>query len=330
MFVKPFKTPKHILKAEAIARRIPPAHPDKEKIKTKARNLRTGYFGEKSLEFQLGFLPEQEYFFFHYLRIPDKHGYFQMDILLLSVRFFLIIEVKNIYDNMNFDGMGQAFRSKNDEGIEVFTNPVDQVNLQHRRFLDWLRKYDFPPIPIEKIVVYSRDDTFLKNITNNKTINEIVMHKEKVLPKIEEYSEMYQTPCFSEGQLIELSYQLLEEHVPEEFNGPTKFNVARNDLIRGVFCLECSAVPMVWKAGKWCCLDCGCVSRTAHRPALVDHALLLGEWINNRQAQDFLIVGSNYVVKRLLQKENFDQSGVTSGRRYKINVEKLLNPEVHI
>ncbi|MBP1949728.1 nuclease-related domain-containing protein [Virgibacillus litoralis] len=328
MFVKPFEVPKHILQAEALDTRTPVNHIQKETINKKARNLRTGYNGEKSMEFFLSFLPEHEFIIFHYLRIPDKQGHFQIDILLLSLKFFLIIEVKNIYDNMHFDGMGQAYRNNNDE-IEVFTNPVDQVNLQHRRFLDYLRKYDLPSIPIEKIVVYSRDDTFLKNITNNKTINEIVMHKEKVLPRIEEFSEMYQTTSFSEDQLMGITFKLLEEHEPEEYNGMKKFDVTPKEFVKGVFCPECGKVPMLWRGGKWRCTDCGCTSRNAHRSVLADFALLVGDYINNRQAREFLQVWSEYSVKRLLQQEHFDQIGEKSGRKYRLDVEKLLNPEVH-
>ncbi|MGP4108579.1 NERD domain-containing protein [Virgibacillus sp. L01] len=288
-----------------------------------AKNLRSGYRGEQSLDFLLSFLPEQEFLIFHYIRIPDKQGHFQIDILLLSLKFFLIIEVKNIYDNMHFDGMGQAIRYKNNE-IEVFTNPLDQVNLQHRRLLEWLRKHDFPPIPIEKIVVYSQDDTFLKNIINDPIISEIVMHKEKVLPKIEKLTDTHTTYCFDEDQLIELSYRLLEEHESEKFEGMKRNNISAEDLLKGVFCSDCGTVPMKSKAGKWRCISCGAVSRTAHRQELADYALLIKEYINNREAREFLQIGSGSITRKLLQKEDFEKVGKGSGMRYKINVERLI------
>ncbi|WP_390621664.1 nuclease-related domain-containing protein [Oceanobacillus massiliensis] len=43
-----------------------------------------GYHGERSLLYHLNFV-EQDYHFFHDLRLPWKNGYhFQIDILLLS------------------------------------------------------------------------------------------------------------------------------------------------------------------------------------------------------------------------------------------------------
>ncbi len=150
------------------------------------------------------------------------------------------------------------------------------------------------------------------------------MHRDKALPKMEAFMKKYQTPLFSEHELMELSYRLLEEHVPEEDGGMETWNMDYDDLVKGVFCSECGEVPMRWKGGKWRCLACGCTSTTAHRPALADYALLVGEYINNRQAREFLQVDSIHTAKRLIQQENFDQFGNTSGRKYKIDVNKLL------
>ncbi|SFE04472.1 hypothetical protein SAMN05216238_107182 [Lentibacillus persicus] len=104
-----------------------------------------------------------------------------------------------------------------------------------------------------------------------------------------------------------------------------QFNVNDNELIKGVLCPDCGVGPMQWKSGKWWCDLCDCTSKTAHRGALMDYALLVGEHINNRKARDFLQLESIHTAKRLLQKEHFQEFGKTSGRRYKIDVDKLLN-----
>ncbi|HLR60915.1 MAG TPA: hypothetical protein VK097_00560 [Lentibacillus sp.] len=66
---------------------------------------------------------------------------------------------------------------------------MEQINLQHRRFLSWLRKDDFLSVPIEKIAVYSRDDTYLRNLTNDKIISDIVMYRDRVLSKSEQMDD---------------------------------------------------------------------------------------------------------------------------------------------
>ncbi|WP_010529981.1 nuclease-related domain-containing protein [Lentibacillus jeotgali] len=324
MYVKPLALPLHIQEAMALDRRVANTHLQKHAISKAAANLFSGYKGEESLIYHLNFLPEDDFLIFHYLRIPDGKGRFQLDFLLLSIYFFLIIEVKNIYDNVTFDEMGQVYR-ESAEKVEVFGNPVDQVNLQHRRLLSWLREMNLPAVPIEKIVVFSRDSTYLRNLTNNKIISDIVMHRHKILPKIDSFINRYRLARISEDQLMELSYRLLEEHNPEVYSGMEKFGMTTHDLIIGVICPGCRNVPMHWKSGKWLCLSCGLKSKTAHRPALADHSLLIGKSINNREAREFLKLNSNSITRKILQSEELDKIGVGSGMRYRLDIGKLLD-----
>ena len=329
MILKPLEVPELLLKTEALNYRLIPIHPLKLKISAKARNLRAGYNGELSLEFPLSFLPYDKFLIFHALRIHDANGIFQIDILLLSANFILIIEVKNIWDHVIFDDMGQAVRVENDK-TKAFTNPIDQVNLQHLRFLRWLRQFNFPSIPIEKIVVYSNPNTVLKNHTNDKVITEVVMHKEKILQKIDELTRMYHTPCFSEEHLMNLAFQLLTAHVSEEVDILNKYNVSSDELIKGVFCQECNIAPMRWIRGKWNCSSCKTSSKTSHQWALVDYGLLKSAYINNRSARDFLQVDSEKVARNLLQKENFERLGTTSGVKYKMDIDNLVEKSNYV
>src|SRR5690625_2930372 len=133
MIVKPRDIPTHILQTEALYRRIPSHHKNKAIIKKQARNLRTGFVGEESLDYIIRFLPEDTFQILHNLRLKDENGYFQMDTLIVSAHFVLIVEVKNIYGTITFDGMKQAIRTKDDGTDEGFDHPIVQVNLQQQR-----------------------------------------------------------------------------------------------------------------------------------------------------------------------------------------------------
>lgn len=322
MIIKPLEVSGLILQTEALNRRLPISHTKKEIVKRDARNLRSGYKGELSLDFPLSFLSHQKYLIFHNLRIPDPNGYFQIDILILSTNFIVIVEVKNIFGEVLFDGMGQVIR-KTEEIEEGFANPIDQVNLQHFRLLQWLRQFDFPPIPLEKVVVYSNPNTVLKNVTNDKIVAETVIHKEKLRTKIEEFSNMHITACFNEKQLKELTFQLISSNTPAKANVMEKYQIDKGELVKGVICPDCSHIPMLYKSGKWLCNYCDGLSRVAHRYTLIDYNLLINNYINNREARDFLLLESDSITRKLLQKEKLDQFGTTSGRRYKLSLEKL-------
>lgn len=318
MIIKPLVVPDLLLQTEALNRRIVISHAKKEIIKRNARNLRAGYNGELSLDFPLSFLSHQKYLIFHNLRIPDPNGFFQIDTLILSAKFIVIVEVKNIFGEALFDNLGQVIR-KIEEVEEGFANPIDQVNLQHFRLLTWLRQFDFPPIPLEKIVVYSNPSTILKNVTNDKLITESVIHKEKIQTKIDEFSEMHNSACFNEKQLTELTFQLLTADTPVKADVIKKYQIEKGKLIKGVICPSCYSVPMRYKSGKWLCNNCDKVSRFAFRDALIDYSLLINSYINNREARDFLCLNSDSITRKILQKEKLEQIGSTSGRRYKLN-----------
>src|SRR5699024_1454659 len=108
MFIKKIEQPLEISQMQALERRLSSHHLNKELIISQTKNLKTGYEGEQSLEYLLKFLPTEEYYILHNLRIPDPNGYFQIDFLILSLNFGLIVEVKNIYGTVTFDKFGQA------------------------------------------------------------------------------------------------------------------------------------------------------------------------------------------------------------------------------
>lgn len=323
MIIKPLKPTLELLQTEALNRRLSLHHPEKEKVMIQARNLRAGYNGENAIQYPLNFLPQEKYLIFFTLRLDDSQGNFQIDTLLLSTSFILIIEVKNIRGNMFFDDLGQAYRTVG-ESSQGFINPVDQVKLQHLRLQRWLKQFDFPKLPIEKIAVFASPDTVLKNLTNSKELPKIVMHKEKIFEKVEELSRKYPRESLTEDQLTDLAFQILINHEEKPSDAMNKYNIKEENLVKGVICPICFAVPMRRKAGKWLCVACGSVDRDAHRTAFADYALLINKYINNREAKKFLHLESSNITKHLIQNERWEQFGVNSGRRYKIDLDTLI------
>lgn len=127
MIVKPRKIPLSIRKLEALIRRLPPYHPKLPFISEELNKKMAGYKGESSLDFYLGFLDPKQYFIFHDLRLKDDSRFFQIDTLIVTKSYLLIIEVKNIAGTIHFDPLfNQLIRIK--EGKEMaFPDPLLQV-----------------------------------------------------------------------------------------------------------------------------------------------------------------------------------------------------------
>lgn len=100
-----------------------------------------------------------------------------------------------------------------------------QINLQHLCLLRWLRQFNLPSIPLEKLVVYSNDNTILKNLTNKSAITKIVIHKERLIERIDKLQARYSKKCFTETDLLHLSFQFLSVHTPEEIDAMQMYGV---------------------------------------------------------------------------------------------------------
>ncbi|MFC5363621.1 nuclease-related domain-containing protein [Peribacillus frigoritolerans] len=96
LIVKKRKVPLAVRKLRALACRLPSNHPKVPLIMNDLKKMEAGYKGECSIDFPLSFLEPKSYFIFHDLRLQDQSRFFQLDTLLISKKYALIIEVKNI------------------------------------------------------------------------------------------------------------------------------------------------------------------------------------------------------------------------------------------
>ncbi len=140
MIMKERGIPLAIQTLEALARRLPLYHPSYEIIKSNKAGLR----GEQSLDYYLQELDQESFGIFHDIRLTTSNYPFQMDTLILTNHFALIIEVKNISGTLHFDQkFNQLIRVSQDGREKGFPDPFSQVSQQQKRLQDWLNKESF-------------------------------------------------------------------------------------------------------------------------------------------------------------------------------------------
>ena len=130
--------------------------------------------------------------------------------------------------------------------------------------------------------------------------------------------EIYQEPIVAMNQLMALAQTLKDAHTPPDGNILDKYGIVAEELINGVFCPNCHAVPMIRDRRKWLCKKCNYSAIDAHFPALNEYQLLIGDRITNRVARSFLRITSPEVAKKILQKGGFLAIGKTSSRSYQL------------
>lgn len=281
-----------------------------------------GYRGEQSLDYYLGFLSKKRYLIFHDLRLSNSLHFFQIDTLILSPFFILLIEVKNVTGTLYFDNIfHQLIRTVNGKE-EGFPNPLLQVKRQRSQLSEWIKNNKFPAVPIETLVVISSPSTIIKASTENKYRFQNVIHRENLISKIESLEEKYKEEKLSEKELRKLSTFLLKQHTPNVPDVLQRFHIPETDLLKGVHCPSCFSIPMRRKGSSWVCLTCNYSSKEAHLAALQDYALLLLSTITNQQLRDFLQLPSRSIATNILISIDLKHSGATRGRTYQLPIDE--------
>jgi Nuclease-related domain len=311
----------------ALLKRMPKGHPVRPIVEKDLRIWLKGYYGELNVAYHLSFLPENEYYIFHGLRLMDKKA-FQMDLLLISSKFVLIIEVKNISGKLKFEkGSDLMIRELNnlEEGMD---NPLQQVKRHHLQFNNWLKVHQFKGIPLEHLVVISKTSTIIETTPDNQQIFQKIIYAESLLDKIRDLEEKYQKPRITKNTLTHLSHTRLKNHhicIPDILQ---KYQLSQTDLIPGVQCTngKCNCYPMEYISASWRCNTCKEISKTAHIQAVSDYFLLYGPTINRKQFAEFLKIESPIKARYLLLSLNLSSTGTKRGTKYYLPKNCIFSP----
>lgn len=309
------KPSEYLDQLEALNRRLLDNHHRKSDIVNQLIKEKAGIRGENSLDFPLQFLPQDNYTLIHQPRVKDDHKHFQMDTILISSRYLLIMEVKNWFGTLLFDDERQVVRVRENGLEEGMPSPITQVKLQKHRLEKWLSNKKLNDIPIIHAVVISFPTTIIKPMYPNMEIPQCVVHSNQLPLFIKQLNQKY--PRVLSSDLIEkVSDEIISNHIPYQVNVLEKFKINREELLKGVLCPNCHGITLDYWYGKWNCINCKYQSSNEHHLAFNDYRLLIGETITNSEAREFLCLESCNVAKYLLKKLGYKISGHNKGRCY--------------
>ncbi|WP_176167262.1 NERD domain-containing protein [Mesobacillus jeotgali] len=315
MIVKKRIIPLRILIDEALLRRLPLNHPKRSEILQDLLIRKSGFKGEQDMDYYLSLLNDSEFNILQDLRIPLGKNHFQIDFLILSHAFFLLIENKNMPGIIEFDpDFNQVIRKHNDK-VEIYDDPVLQVKRQLIQFVHWLKLNRFTIPPIEFLVTYSNQGSILQNPTKNEEIYKRVCKGGSVVMKVEEFKNKHKKDIFSEKELKKLTKLLIKSHQPEGSH-LSKFNLSPADFLQGVACPSCRQLYMERISGSWHCTSCGYRSADAHVQVIMDYFLIGNPSITNKQLRRLLRLSSDKTASRILLKMDLPFSGTTKNRVY--------------
>ncbi|MED3549794.1 nuclease-related domain-containing protein [Cytobacillus praedii] len=318
MIVKERTIPIRIQKNEALLRRIADKHYKREEIEADLAKRWAGYRGEQAVDFPLSKLPEKDYMIFHGIRLSNGKYFFQIDTLILTTYFALILEVKNYAGTLYFDPLLNQLIQTNPNGqTKGYANPIEQASQQRTELSKWLNKRNIS-IPIDFLVVIGKPSTIIQTAPGNMKMMQKVLHVQFLLKEIEKIGLFYKNEILNPKELKKICRTLLKEHKEETFDVLPFYNVSKSELITGALCEKCqSTSPLQRHYGTWFCPKCKSIDKNAHIYAINDYFLLNNDsTISNRQFRDFLHLSSASIAKKLLISMNLPFKGQLKGRVY--------------
>jgi hypothetical protein len=311
LIVKKRTIPLRILILEALLRRLPKNHIKRPQISEELFRRWVGYRGEESLDFYLDSLDEKKYLIFHDLNLPDGKYNCQIDTLILSSKFALIIEVKNMAGKLIFDTDLDQFIQIND-GKEIgYSNPIAQAQ-RHQAYLKKL----FPTLIVDYLITFTNPHSILSFTGKNTQMKQKVCKSHSFLKKMELFEKVYEKEIHTPKELRKMTRTLLKLNTPPTAYILEKYGIKKSELFTGIHCPTCHHLPLTREKRKWFCPSCNTFPKDAHLYSLQDFFLLFDSKITNELFRNFAHFISHDTAKRILQISNLNFSGSYRNRAY--------------
>ncbi|MGJ7911124.1 nuclease-related domain-containing protein, partial [Neobacillus sp. LXY-1] len=268
--------------------------------------------------------PHDQYIIIHDLELQYKEIHFQIDNLLLSQKWILMNEVKNIQGKLTFDNTFNQLTRKNDDGTEdVFEDPRIQAKWHYYLLGCWLTEKQLNFLPIEYLIFFSSIKSNLKTHSDNREDFRHICKGREIFHRIINIEKQLNKPIVDRATLEGIANTVISYHNPKQYNILEEYSLQVNDLQTGVSCPTCSYTPICYRGGIWHCPSCGCKSKDAHVEAIYDFFYLIKPEITNSVCRDFLYLPSNNVSQKKLQSLKLPTSGATKNRVYFPNQERM-------
>lgn len=318
MVIKERKIPLVLLILEALSRRLPLNHHKYQQILEELGRRQAGYKGEVSLDYFLRLLPMDKYTILHDLNLPDGDYNCQIDTLLLTSEYALIIEVKNIAGKLIFDTENEQFIQVNNEKEKGYPYPIAQAERHREHLMKLMAEYKFPTVPILYLVVISNgNSSYVITGRNSHKVKPRVCKADVLLNRISSLENQYTRPILNAKEIKKLSRLLIKLNTIPTNYILKKYQIKSTDVLTGVFCPTCNHAPLIRKKKKWYCTACNIYSKDAHVSALRDYFLLIDLNITNQQFRVFVHLDSIDTAGRMLRSEkSLKATGTKKMRTY--------------
>jgi hypothetical protein len=311
LILKERSKPLEIFALESLLQRISSDHPQYPLWNEKLRRITAGYQGEKRIDSLWLEIPiDYPHYFIHDLFIQKPYSSHQIDTILITSRYILVLEIKSISGLLNFDSqLRQFYRTNKNGSIDGMNNPDDQIR-RHEKWVEHFLLGQHFSIPVIGAIVF----TYPSSVIQSRPGQRIIIQSSGLPYLLDQLRDRSPKDLITEKKTLKLAKQIAELHslkLPSSINLPT-------DIMKGVLCPVCPRQKLHYKSRKWRCNKCLHTDSSAHFQALGQYRVLFAPTITNSEFREFTGITSISIASKLLKKSVMPYQGSFKNRVYMI------------
>lgn len=187
----------------------------------KIKIFELGLSGEKSVQFELmnAFIPIH---ILHDLYLEHGEWKAQIDFIVITRKFILVVEVKNYYGNIHVTEQGDFIRNvmKGKKVVfqEGFYSPIRQIERQTEVLRTLLKEQGIigDKTPIKQVVVFTNNKTILDLKKANEDIQDRIVRVDGLVGYISKELKKPSPVQILDNRMSEISNFLIESHFENE------------------------------------------------------------------------------------------------------------------
>ncbi|RSK28629.1 NERD domain-containing protein [Bacillus sp. HMF5848] len=275
--------------------------------------IQAGDWGENEFEYYARLIDSDEIRIFHHIRIAYRGFAFQIDCLILTPHFAIIIEIKNLKGVLTISNE-QLIQNVDGRQSRV-PNPIAQVKTQSFHFMRWLEEHGIESYPIINLVVSTNRRAIFEFVEPCEEARQMYVHADNFPLKFR-MLEIQNPANLTQSNLNELSKTILASHKPKYNNTLEKYGLTEDDFVFELKCQACGFHLMTYKKGAWHCDRCGETCKDCHVQLIRDYLLILGRGISLKECRQLFGIQSRNILRNLLRKMNLKLVGNRKSARY--------------
>ena len=251
-----------------------------------------------------------KYYLFHNVSFFSE-SYFQMDILLISPYFAMVLEVKNISGSIEIKkNPSILIRTKNNGAINSYKSPVPQLQ-EYIYQLTQLFSQNKVKLPVQGAIIFAFASSCVISAPTDTTIiltNEV----RKFLRGIDTNHQF-----LKDEELDRLKDLLMNKN--KEFNSfplSRHYSIDPLEIKTGIECANCGFLGIKKTIRNWICPSCRKFTKSPTKKTMRDYFLIYKETINNQECRRFFHLENKHAASRILTNSQLIKTGQAKNTKY--------------